>query len=203
MPARSVLRQPPPGLQALARAAARLLVLGLGCLLLALGRPGSAWAQGVELAQLQVSRQDGSLTLDFATRVTLPRAVEEALTRGVPLYFVAEAQLLRNRWYWRDERVARVARSWRIAFQPLTGNWRVGLGGLNQTFTSLPEALAAASRTAGWRLADLSALDSGSSYTVEFSYRLDSSQLPGPMQFGLGANEAWTVGVQRALKVEP
>ena len=115
---------------------------------------GSAYAQGVELAQLQATRADGALNLDFVARVNLPRAVEDALQRGVPIYFVAEAQLLRNRWYWRDERVARVSRSWRLAYRPLTSDWRVSLGGLNQTFPSMAEALAAVSRSGGWKLAD-------------------------------------------------
>jgi hypothetical protein len=168
---------------------------------LLLGTPAAS-AQGVELATLQVARAEGSLDLEFAARVTLPRPVEEALLRGVPLYFVAEATLLRSRWYWRDERVARVSRSWRVAYQPLTGTWRVGLvGGLNQTFPTLAEALGSASRSTSWKLADLSQLDD-KGYYLQFSYRLDTTQLPGPMQFGLGGQGDWAVGASRTLKVE-
>lgn len=186
-----------------------LLARGLRCALvcvlscwLALVGAGTAQAQGVELAQLQTTRADGALNLDFVARVNLPRAVEDALQRGVPIYFVAEAQLLRNRWYWRDERVSRVARSWRLAYQPLTSAWRVSLGGLNQTFPSLAEALATVSRAGGWKLADQSQLDE-KGYYVEFNYRLDTSQLPGPMQFGLGGQGDWAVGVSRTIKVDP
>ena len=181
------------------------MLQGLGLLLLAavLGWAMPAAAQGIELAQLQAARRDGELQLEFAVRITLPRAVEEALHRGVPVYFVAEVQLRRKRWYWRDERVARVSRSWRLAYQPLTNSWRVGLGGLNQTFPTLAEALAIASRSAGWKLADLSQLDlSDKGYYLQFSYRLDTSQLPGPMQFGLTGQGDWAVGVNTTLKVE-
>ena len=163
----------------------------------------AAWGQGVELAGLQVQRQEGELTLDFNARVNLPRAVEEALQRGVPIYFVAQAQLLRKRWYWRDERIARVSRSWRVAYQPLTSSWRVGTGGLNQAFPTLSEALAIASRGAGWKLAELSQLDVGDGgYYLQFSYKLDTAQLPGPMQFGLTGQGDWAVGVNTTLKVE-
>jgi hypothetical protein len=161
-----------------------------------------AQAQGIELAQLQTARQDGELTLEFAARITLPKAVEEALHRGVPVYFVAEATLRRYRWYWRDERVARVSRSWRIAFQPLTSSWRVGLGALNQTYPTLPDAIAAVSRSAGWKIADLSQLDPDARYTLEFSFRLDTSQLPGPMQIGLGGQGEWAIGADRSVRVE-
>jgi hypothetical protein len=163
--------------------------------------PAVAKAQGVELLTIQTSRAESALNLDFVARVNLPKTVEDALRSGVPIYFVAEAQLLRSRWYWRDERVARVQRSWRIAYQPLTGFWRVGLGGLNQNHATLDEAIAAASSSAGWKLAEASQLDSEKGLYVEFTYRLDTTQLPGPMQFGLGGQNNWAVGVSRAVKV--
>jgi hypothetical protein len=163
----------------------------------------TAQAQGVELLTLQATRAEGAVNLEFSARVALPRAVDDALQKGVPLYFVAEATLLRNRWYWRDERVARLSRSWRLAFQPLTGAWRVSLGGLHQTYASLDEALAAVSRSGGWKLIDADRLERDGSYYVEFSYRLDSSQLPGPMQFGLGGGGDWAVGVSRTLRIDP
>jgi Domain of unknown function (DUF4390) len=163
----------------------------------------TAQAQGVELLTLQATRAEGAVNLEFSARVALPRAVDDALQKGVPLYFVAEATLLRNRWYWRDERVARLSRSWRLAFQPLTGAWRVSLGGLHQTYASLDEALAAVSRSGGWKLVDADRLERDGSYYVEFSYRLDSSQLPGPMQFGLGGGGDWAVGVSRTLRIDP
>ncbi len=197
MPAPPVRCQVLPGRTARRLLCTWALLLGL-CLFLA---TPPAQAQGVELALLKTSRAEGALNLDFAARVTLPRAAEDALLRGVPIYFVAEASLYRGRWYWRDERVARVSRSWRVAFQPLTSSWRVSLASLNQTHASLSEALTAASRSAGWRLADLNQIDPDKTYYVEFSYRLDSTQLPGPMQFGLGGGD-WAVGVSRDLRVD-
>jgi hypothetical protein len=172
----------------------------VGLLLLAHGWP--ARAQGIELAQLQTARRDGELTLEFAARITLPKAVEEALHRGVPVYFVAEAELRRRRWYWRDERVARVSRTWRVAYQPLTSTWRVGLGGLYQSVPTLPDAIAAVSRSAGWKIADLAQLDPDSRYDLEFDFRLDTSQLPPPMQIGLGGQGEWSIGAERTLRLE-
>jgi len=178
------------------------LTLALVVALALLAGAGPARGQGVELTTLKVSREEGGLNLEFATRVTLPNAVEDALTRGVPIYFVARADLRRSRWYWRDERVSRVSRSWRIAYQPLTGQWRVALGGLSQTHASLADALSAASRSAGWRLAEPGQIDAEKGYYVEFSYRLDTAQLPGPMQFGLVGASDWVLGVERTLRID-
>jgi hypothetical protein len=173
---------------------------GLG--LAATGQPAWASAPAIELQTLRLQRADGALSLDFAARIHLSRAVEEALQRGVPVYFTAQAQLLRNRWYWRDERMARVQRTWRLAFQPLTSSWRVGFGGLNQTHATLEEALGSLSRLSDWKIADLAQVDPDSRHYVEFSFRLDTSQLPGPMQFGLTTQADWTLGVERTLRLE-
>jgi hypothetical protein len=169
--------------------------------LLALLCGRGAQAQGVELAALELRAKDGLLTVEFSARLTLSRAVEDALRRGVPMYFEVDAALLRSRWYWRDERVARVARSYRLSYQPLTGSWRVGLGALSQTFPSLSDAMAVISRISGWPLAEAGQLEAGQHYTLEFSYRLDASQLPQPLQIGLGNND-WSLGTARTLRVD-
>jgi len=160
----------------------------------------AARAQGVDLSALELRASEGALTLEFSARLTLSRAIEDALRRGVPMYFELDARLYRSRWYWRDERVSHVARSYRLSYQPLTGSWRVGLGALGQSYPTLSDALAVISRVSGWRLAEASQLDSGQRYYVEFSYRLDASQLPQPLQIGLG-NE-WSLGTARELKVD-
>jgi hypothetical protein len=128
--------------------------------------------------------------------------VEDAVQRGVPVYFVAEATVYRHRWYWRDQRVARTMRSWRLSYQPLSDTWRVSLGGLAQTHGTLADALAALSGAARWKVADHSQIDPDERYYVEFSYKLDTSQLPRPMQFGIGGQADWSLGVERVLKVE-
>jgi Domain of unknown function (DUF4390) len=170
------------------------------CLTWALGVAHNAQAQGVELATLEVKPAEGALTLEFSARLTLSRAIEDALRRGVPMYFEVEATLYRSRWYWRDERVSRVSRSYRLSFQPLTGSWRVGLGALGQNYPTLSEAMAVISRVSGWHLAEAAQLENDLRYYLEFSYRLDAAQLPQPLQIGLG-NE-WSLGISRALKVD-
>jgi hypothetical protein len=190
-----------------APAAKRSLAAGLFALAFAVllaGLPSArAWAQGVELPTISAKRQEGGVVLDFVADVTLSRAVEDALTRGVPVYFVAQATLLKPRWYWRDERVSRVMRSWRLSYQPLTGAWRVSVGAFSQSYTSLEEALTAVTRLSRWRVSDSIASDPDAHYYVEFRYFLDSSQLPRPMQLDLAAQAEWHLEVERTVAVEP
>ena len=74
--------------------------------------------------------------------------------RGIALHFRAEAALYRPRWYWRDERIGRVRRRWRLTYQPLSNSFRVSIGALHQTYASLPEAMSAITRISRWPVAD-------------------------------------------------
>ncbi len=184
----------------LLRIATRRVLAGLLLAVAAWGAALPALAQSVELKQIRLQRQDNELTLDFSTRLMLGASIEDALHRGVPMYFNAQAAVYRNRWYWRDERIARVNRTWRLAWQPLTASWRLSLGGLSQGYSSLPEALATLSRVSGWRLAELDKIEAGERYYVEFSFKLDNSQLPQPMQIDLGGD--WKLGIERSIRLE-
>ena len=180
---------------------------GLGLGLLAAGlRPVAAQTAegpGVEIQTLSLRREDGTVMLDFDLRVTLSAAAEDALRRGLPLYFTAQATLFRPRWYWRDERLARVERQWRLSFQPLTGVWRVSLGSIGQSHARLEDALSAVSRLARWEIAEGQRVNPADRPYAEFSWRLDTSQLPRPMQLGIGGAGEWALGVERTLRLEP
>lgn len=180
----------------------------LGCLLILLAllvgvSAAPAQAQGIELSSLQTERGDDALMLNFSAAYALTKPVEEALQKGVPIYFTAEVSVYRKRWYWRDERISHLSRSWRLAWQPLTRQYRVSTGGLSQSYTSLNEALVSMRGAQGWRIADLSQLDDDTKHYLEFSYRLDTGQLPRPMQIGLSVPEGWVMSVSRSINIEP
>jgi hypothetical protein len=162
-------------------------------------------AQGVEVLNLAAQRNAEAVTVDYQLRVTLTRAVEEAAQHGVPLYFVATATLWRPRWYWRDERVVSVRREWRLSYQPLTSTWRVSQGGLGQSHASLGDAMAAMTRSSGWRIADAAQAEADGRHYVEFDWQLDLSQLPRPLQIGLtgvAGGGDWNIGMERRLRLE-
>jgi len=175
--------------------------LAVACFVGLMGAAPAAHAQGVELPSITAKRQDGGVVLDFVANLTLSRAVEDALRRGVPVYFVAEAIVKKPRWYWRDERVSHVSRSWRLSYQPLTSAWRVSLGAFSQSYPSLEEALTTLTRMARWRIAE-SGVDNTDRYTVDFQFYLDASQLPPPMRLDLNAQSEWKLGVERTIPVE-
>lgn len=171
-----------------------------------------AQARALEITQLQVERQPDGLFLSSQVQLKLPSAVEDALNKGVALFFVAEAEVLRERWYWYDAKVATATKHMRLAYQPLTRRWRlivspepispIGLGvGFSQNFDALDEALRAIERISGWKIADASAVGTADRQAVEFRFRLDTTQLPRPLQIGVVGQSDWNLSAARRVRL--
>jgi Domain of unknown function (DUF4390) len=150
------------------------------------------------LTFFEINRDDDAVALSYAVDFELAPGVEDALSKGIALHFVAEASVFRNRWYWRDRRIAQAARRWRVVYQPLTSNYRVSFGGLSRSYASRAEALAAVRRSVRWRIAEPGQVEPGSRHYLEFSFRLDTSQLPRPIQIGIEGQDDWSLLVERA-----
>ncbi len=178
--------------------------------------PGSAQAQSPasEVANLRVERADDGVYLSATLQFALPELAEDALYKGIPMFFVAEAQVLRERWYWSDRQVAAATRHLRLSYQPLTRRWRLststspisntGLGVvLGQNFDDLRDAVSAMQRISHWKIADAGEIDTDALHMVNFRFRLDMSQLPRPLQIGAVGSAGWSLAVTRNQRLLP
>ena len=158
-----------------------------------------------ELSQIRAERVEDEILVSAQVVFELPSAVEEALLKGIPMYFVAQADITKERWYWYDKKVASAERHMRIAYQPLTRRWRLNVSAgadragstglaLNQSFDTLPQALSIIKRIFRWKIAEASDLDGGGKHKLELRFRLDLSQLPRPFQIGAIGQSDWDVG---------
>ena len=179
-----------------------LRILRLAFWLLAM--PLAQAQNAVDLQQLRADRAGGEVLVSASVVFELPAVVEDALLKGIPLFFMLEADLLQERWYWTDKRVTGVQRQLRLAYQPLTRRWRVNAttapGGdssqglaLSQNFDSLAEALATVKKISRWKVSDLGESESSAKYRVEFRFRLDLGQLPRPFQIGAIGQSEWDI----------
>ena len=193
-------------------ASAFLLGAVLTAFLMVFAPDAQAQASLPEVSQLQLDRQPEGLYLAASVQFDLASAVEDALQKGVPIYFVAEVEIYQSRWYWYAKRVLSAQRHLRLAFQPLTRRWRVstspgtisnsGLGlALHQNFDSLDEAVASVKRFSRWKIADTLDLESEKNHTLEFRFRLDVSQLPRPFQIGALGQSDWTLATSATRQV--
>lgn len=178
---------------------------------LAQAAPGAS--APAQLSQLRTERNDEGLFVTATVDFELPSVVEDALLKGIPLFFLIEAEVYRDRWYWTDARVSRASRTVRLAFQPLTRRWRVNIGAgspsggnglratFNQYYDSLDEALSAVQRVARWKVAEAGDLKAGNDHRLAFSFSLDLSQLPRPFQIGMVGQRDWTIALEAEQRI--
>lgn len=164
------------------------LVLAIG-----VGVTVSAQAVTVDTEPLMLTMSPEGLFVTTAAVFAMPRSLEDVLRRGIALYFETVVTVVRPRWYWFNEDVAQVRREVRLAYQPLLQRYRVSVGGLQQNYDSLDEALGVVQRTRHLRVADAAQLVPGQTYQVEARFRLDLSQLPRPFQINVSSQSDWKI----------
>lgn len=169
-------------------------LLRLLCAACLLSLAAAAWAGKIEPSSANLAAGEDAYVLSAEFDIDLGSHFEDAVSRGVPLYFVLELEITRNRWYWPSEHIAGRSLNYRLAYIPLTRQYRLSSGGtLHQNFKSLAEALRVMGRVAALAVADKGVLKIGETYQVALRLALDRQQLPKPLQVDAIANKDWQV----------
>ncbi len=184
------------------------------CLAISLMLTGVAQANTpVDLQGLQLERQDAALYMSGTWQFELPSALEEALIKGITLYFVTEVEISQERWYFYNQRVAYAERHVRLFYQPLTRRWRVnispqafnvsGLGvSLGQSYDTAEDAINAVRRIAQWRIANAADYNPEAKQIISINFKLDLKQLPRPLQMGATGQSDWNIGYNKTQRLE-
>lgn len=160
--------------------------VGAGCsrFIVALACAAALFAHADEIevldARLAASEEGLLLSADFAFEFNA--RLSEAVANGVPLYFVVEFDLTRPRWYWWDENAVSRATQLRLSYHALSRQYRLSTGPLHQNFATLEAALDVMRRLRNWQVLERSVLLRGASYEAAVRMRLDTAQLPRPLQ---------------------
>lgn len=172
----------------------------------------ASWAAS---ATVSLQHDTSGLYLSATTNWQPAPAVLDALQRGVPMTFIMQTRVLKPRWYWLSKTLQTTTRVKRLAYQPLTRQWRIssstGDGGevgggvaLHQNVDDLETALALVSRAQRWQIASPDALgdsEQAPDMLVRFSFKLDLSALPRPFQIGVNDNPDWQLDIDTLLSV--
>lgn len=142
--------------------------------------PAHADDVGVRAASLRAVEDGLVLDADFEFELT-PR-LADVVANGVPLYFVVEFELGRRRWYWLDESAASKKLQLRLSYHPLSRQYRLSTGLLQQNFATLEDALNVLKRVRSWLVVDRTVSFSNADYEAAVRLRLDTTLLPKPFQ---------------------
>ena len=168
----------------------RLLVSLLLALALAWSAP--IRAGNIEIEHISLEGSDDGYALDADFRIELNPRLEDAIDKGVALYFEVEFELSRKRWYWFDDSISRRLML-RLSYHALTRQYRVSSGALYQSFSTLADALRILSRVRSWQVLEPGQVDAGTDYQAALRMRLDVTQLPKPFQVNALTSREWNL----------
>ena len=166
-----------------------------------------------DISSMQLTRTEEGVFLSANLQFELPGQVEDALRQGIPMYFIAEAQVQRERWYWSDQQLGTATRYYRLTHQPLTKRWRLHISNtafassgtglaLGQSYEQLDEALGAIQRISRWKILEPTQLSATSGVSVQLRFRVDLSALPRPLQIGALGRSGWNLQLARTQVLE-
>jgi hypothetical protein len=150
-------------------------------------------AEGIAVRSASVVPDDEGWQVEALFDVNFSPRLEEAVNRGVPLYFVVDFELSRPRWFWFDEKPIQVSQTYKISYTPLLRQYRLSVGNAYQNFTRFEEVTRVLSRLRGWHVADRGAIKKDGTYQAALRMRLDTAQLPKPFQLNAIASRDWTL----------
>ena len=145
----------------------------------------------VKRASLALAEDGYVLEADFSIALTPP--LEDVLSKGVSLYFLLEFELIRPRWYWFNEKIVESQHQYRLSYNALTRQYRVGTGSLYQNFATLADALEVLSRVRRHTELGPGTLRKDTTYVAGVRMRLDTSQLPKPFNLTALGSREWNI----------
>ncbi len=161
-----------------------------------LAAPGMVHADPIAVQRASLQSDNTGWNLDARFDFDLNSNLEDAVNKGIPLYFTTDFELSRPRWYWFDEQPVSVSQSIRLSFQPLTREYRVSSvssGGLQLGFQTLKDALAVIKHVTSWHVIDRNDVHAGETYNASVRMQLDIALMPKPFQIDAVNNRDWSL----------
>ncbi len=146
---------------------------------------------GIQVKYVSVAPVDHGYELNVDSEIVLNPTLEQALEKGITLYFVTKFLLVDPRWYWFDKEVARSKLRIGLKYYALTRQYRLSHGPLSQSFYTLEEALRVLSRFRGRPIIVLSELKQDVEYIATLRVWLDLTRLPKPFQVETIGSKDW------------
>ncbi len=152
-----------------------------------------ARAAEISVRNPNLSAGDDGYTLAADFNINLNARLDEAIAKGITLYFVVDFELSRSRWYWLDEQVISRSQTYQLSYHALTRQYRLSSGALHQSFSTLDDAQRILSRLRNWQVLDKGSVKVDQTYLAAVRMRLDLSQMPKTFQVNALANRDWNL----------
>lgn len=161
-------------------------------LLLTLSLSTAVHADSIDVKEARIEHSDEGYKLATSFDFELNSGLEDAISRGVPLYFTTEVELTRPRWYWLDEKTLRASLTQKLSYNILTRKYTIAIpDGMHRSVSTLDEALFMIRRPNRWLLASRGSLKAGETYNVSLRMGLNLEFMSKPFQVNAINNSDW------------
>lgn len=140
-------------------------------------------------AELRIDENVAVFSADY--EISFSNGQQEALARGIPLYFVLEWKATYPRWYWFDKVVAEDDAVFRVSFLPLLQKYRVSYGLLSHDVATREEAERLIGRISSRPLFSTDHLEEDERYSFSIRLRFDDEQMPSPFRLNTLGSQDW------------
>ena len=159
---------------------------GLAALLVA----PAARAEGIQLAQAEITLKGELFQLSGYFDIQLSPTLENALQRGVQLTFVQAFEAQRERDFWLAEDLIELERNVRLSYNALLRQYYVSIQGVSSSHETLADALRAVGDLRDWAVLNVKQTRKKANNRAYIRMYLDIAQLPKPLQVNALASSA-------------
>jgi hypothetical protein len=171
-------------------------------------------AEGISVVKAEIRANEDGYQLSANYDINLNFVVKQALSRGIPIYFVGEFSLTHARWNWLEsvqqalssslpgifsggspwleKEVYSSEQAFKLSYSTLTGRYRISRGALFQNFASLEDALNILARQSS-AVIPAAMMKTEGNYVASTRLRLDIAELPKPLQVNALTDNDWTL----------
>lgn len=165
----------------------------LWLILLLLLPAATAQAEGIRIKNVNVVTAGGGYEISVDSEIELNPTLEQALEKGIVLYFVFRFSLVDVRWYWLDDEVVRGKYRVGLRYYALTRQYHLNHASFSQSFNTLSEALRVLGRLRDFSLTVKSELKQDVEYIASLRIWLDLTRMPKPFQVEAFGSSRWNL----------
>lgn len=154
-------------------------------------------ASSIIINQAELQPLDDYYALSADVDIFFDEAIVEAVSKGVPLHFLIEFQVVKPWQYWFDDEIVITSTSVSLSYHALSRQYLVNHGAHQKSFETLDEAKDALFEIYNWKVLDKSLIEKGETYNAALLVRLDQSKLPKAIQVDAIGSEKWNLTSQK------
>ena len=152
-----------------------------------------AQAEGIQIKSVTLAAVKQDYQISVNSEIVLNATLEQALEKGIVLYFVTKFSLVDSHWYWLNDEIARGKLRVGLRYYALTRQYHLNYPSYSQSFNTLEEALQTLGQLHNYRLIIKSELKKDVDYIASLRVWLDLTRMPKPFQVEALGSSQWNL----------